>query len=58
MESPLLSRKFILAIVLIVSITVSFWMRLIPADQYLYGLGFAIAVYTGANVIQKKIDNK
>lgn len=47
------SRKFILAILVLISLSVAFFIGKIPAETYMYGLSFAVAIYSGANLIEK-----
>jgi len=53
-KSTLLSRKFILSLIVVLSISVSFWLGKISEELYIYGLAGAVAIYTGANVLLKK----
>lgn len=57
-KSTLLSRKFLLSIIVVLSISVSFWIGRITAEMYIYGLTGAVAIYTGANVFLKKNTEK
>lgn len=50
-------RKFFLAILVLCSISLSFWFGKIDETTYFYGITLALAVYTGGNLIEKKIIN-